>query len=82
MCVSGGRYRFYKSVTDESAYGKPHEKVLERHDLFQINGKSCKENCITEGTEYRRKIEHFDIDMRRKSEIHYQLVDENCREPD
>lgn len=80
MCVSGGCYRFYKSVTDESAYGKPHEKVLERHDFLQIYSKRSEEYCITEGTEHRRKIEHFDIDMRRKPEIHYQLIDENRRE--
>ena len=82
MCVSGGRYRFQEAVADESAYGQSHEKVLERHDLFQINGKSCKENRITEGPQHRRKIEHFNIDMRRKPEIHYQLIDENRCETD
>lgn len=80
MCVSGGRYRFHEAVTDESAYGQSHEKVLERHDFLQINGKRCKEYRITEGPQHRRKIEHFDIDMRRKPEIHYQLIDENRRE--
>lgn len=82
MCIPCRGYRLYKSVSDEPADGEPHEEMLERHEFFKINGKGCEKYGESERAEHCRKIEHFDIDIRRKPEIHCQLISENGCEPD
>ena len=82
MCISGRSNRLYKSVSDESADGKAHEEMLERHELFKIYRECCEKYGKSECAQHCRKIENFNIDIRRKPEIHCQLINENGCEPD
>lgn len=67
--------RIDNPVADESGNGQPHEEVLERHELLEIECQCDEEDRIAERADEGREVEHLNVYYRTDKSVHTYLVD-------
>ena len=57
VAIDSTHQRTYRTITDDAGNGESHEEMLERHQLFEVDGEGRKVDGEAEGAQQCRQVE-------------------------
>ena len=74
VAINTTHQRTYRTIADDAGNGESHKEMLERHQLFEIDGKGREVDGEAEGTQHCGQIESLQIERGRHVEVHHHLI--------